>query len=621
MPIEVTCTCGQSLRAKDEVVGKVVKCPRCGNKFRVEAPSAAEVAAAPPDPSPADRPQPAPAQGGDGFQEALNEWGPSTSAASGGKLKLIVGLGVVLVAAGGAFFLLRSKGGAEKAPSATAAVESSQERAAEAKTEDESASDEPTTEAPASAAEPAESVPQEPTEKAARKAPSESPLGNAALGKKTASYYEKMSKPPVRFLSDEEVRALGLPFKRLAASDNAAVLYLEAMAKVEPIPRSQSKVCMTVINDGWKADRPDMERLLEANGDSLLLTKDGGAKAECQFPLACLSDAQTVTAFPLVLPHLARARSLARLMALDARRQQAQGEPEATMACTLAAYRLGCHIRDNGTLISALVGIAIDSIAAPVALQLLQSGELTGPQCAQFATMMWEIHSRHTPLQTALESEKLTGLDCLKDASTLRNMARAIKPLAPLAEAIPPDGPGAQAFVAAIRAELGSQYDQMIADLANDRVQAFEDRMKQLRSDAKADAEALREQPALAGRMMAGIFMPGLRRSLTAFREDQVRMRALAIVAGLQSYRGKHRKWPESLDDLVRDYLPEVPVDPFDKEKKPFCYQLTKAGLRFYSVGPDRTDDGAKSNYQIIPAPGRKTKQDPKGRDIVFTLP
>ncbi|MEA2709091.1 MAG: hypothetical protein QOF78_1692 [Phycisphaerales bacterium] len=37
MPITVTCTCGKSLKVRDELIGKRVKCPSCGNTFPVTA--------------------------------------------------------------------------------------------------------------------------------------------------------------------------------------------------------------------------------------------------------------------------------------------------------------------------------------------------------------------------------------------------------------------------------------------------------------------------------------------------------------------------------------------------------------------------------------------------------
>src|SRR2546428_11367635 len=45
MPIPVSCQCGQSFRAKDDLAGKRVKCPKCGQVLQI--PGAAPSASAP----------------------------------------------------------------------------------------------------------------------------------------------------------------------------------------------------------------------------------------------------------------------------------------------------------------------------------------------------------------------------------------------------------------------------------------------------------------------------------------------------------------------------------------------------------------------------------------------
>jgi hypothetical protein len=37
MPIPITCSCGQSLRAPDSAAGKVLKCPTCSNPIKIPA--------------------------------------------------------------------------------------------------------------------------------------------------------------------------------------------------------------------------------------------------------------------------------------------------------------------------------------------------------------------------------------------------------------------------------------------------------------------------------------------------------------------------------------------------------------------------------------------------------
>jgi hypothetical protein len=61
-----------------------------------------------------------------------------------------------------------------------------------------------------------------------------------------------------------------------------------------------------------------------------------------------------------------------------------------------------------------------------------------------------------------------------------------------------------------------------------------------------------------------------------------------AIAAEL--YRRKYGKWPTSLDELVPEFLPAVPIDPFSEE--PLILVSTAEELKIYSIGKDRVDDG-----------------------------
>lgn len=58
MPIETVCVCGKKLRANDELAGRKVKCPGCGQGVALPAPNDAIVAAPPPLPKPPPLPPP-----------------------------------------------------------------------------------------------------------------------------------------------------------------------------------------------------------------------------------------------------------------------------------------------------------------------------------------------------------------------------------------------------------------------------------------------------------------------------------------------------------------------------------------------------------------------------------
>ena len=76
----------------------------------------------------------------------------------------------------------------------------------------------------------------------------------------------------------------------------------------------------------------------------------------------------------------------------------------------------------------------------------------------------------------------------------------------------------------------------------------------------------------------------------------------------LYIYRARNGRFPETLDDLVPDFISAVPRDPFDGQ--PMKLKRTEHGLIVYSIGPDMIDNGG--------APF-----DPRSKtgDITFTVP
>jgi hypothetical protein len=54
----------------------------------------------------------------------------------------------------------------------------------------------------------------------------------------------------------------------------------------------------------------------------------------------------------------------------------------------------------------------------------------------------------------------------------------------------------------------------------------------------------------------------------------------------------KHKKLPETIDELVPEFLPAVPKDPLGIG--PIVYRRVKDGYTIYSVGSDGDDDDGR---------------------------
>ena len=64
------------------------------------------------------------------------------------------------------------------------------------------------------------------------------------------------------------------------------------------------------------------------------------------------------------------------------------------------------------------------------------------------------------------------------------------------------------------------------------------------------------------------------------------------ISLALGIYYQQHRTYPAKLSDLMRNYLKQLPNDPYSE--KPFLYKKEKTGFLLYSVGNNRVDDGGQ---------------------------
>ncbi len=66
--------------------------------------------------------------------------------------------------------------------------------------------------------------------------------------------------------------------------------------------------------------------------------------------------------------------------------------------------------------------------------------------------------------------------------------------------------------------------------------------------------------------------------------------RALQTAIACERFRLANGHWPHELNDLVPEYLPQLPSDPFDA--KPLRYTQTPDGIKVWSIGDDERDDG-----------------------------
>jgi len=111
-------------------------------------------------------------------------------------------------------------------------------------------------------------------------------------------------------------------------------------------------------------------------------------------------------------------------------------------------------------------------------------------------------------------------------------------------------------------------------------------------------------------RMFSRMALPTVENTTSRIISTQALAQLTVTALALQRYKLAHVEYPQSLTDLVPDFLPVLPLDPFDGN--PLRYQpLSAGGYLLYAIGPDGTDDHGDATK-----PKHRSLLD--GKDIVW---
>src|SRR5262249_43220542 len=90
--------------------------------------------------------------------------------------------------------------------------------------------------------------------------------------------------------------------------------------------------------------------------------------------------------------------------------------------------------------------------------------------------------------------------------------------------------------------------------------------------------------------IMARLLAPATSKAAAACHRTGAEFRCAVVAMAVERYRLAHGHWPESLSELLPEYLRSIPKDPFDGAE--LRYLDFDEGVVIYSVGPDGVDNG-----------------------------
>jgi hypothetical protein len=321
----------------------------------------------------------------------------------------------------------------------------------------------------------------------------------------------------------------------------------------------------------------------------------------------------------ILLPPPAQFRQAARLLLIDAYLAAETGNSERICADLEAAFGTVAHVREARMLITDLVALAVAGEACAAVDALLRDR----PEVFDESHLTRLAHrlAGLGDLRVRFSSERAMVEDFVQryftDDGTGDGLARPelLSRLAVLSTGRPAPTrmttnlglntalmPALSAFMAG-RREMRAKY---LDFLARYEAEAATPLWQRGPSTVDAEIERLCMSPFQWVRYAPiVILMPAFTNAGLIPEYSQQHRDATLVALALELYHRRHAAWPQSLEELVPQLLPRVPLDRYDGQ--PLKYRLLDDRPLLYSVGVDRKDDGGRLPFPPPPASGRKT--------------
>ena len=388
----------------------------------------------------------------------------------------------------------------------------------------------------------------------------------------------------------------------VAPEDNAFTYFLEA---TNHLVEATNRQWLVDFRMGKSPASDELRELMAKNAECLALVKRGTECAICLAP-----PVETIeTPVPYVNPWLHMQGVLeaqSRLARLDGRFADAADNLAVGM-------RFGDLIqKDASSLIANLVGVAIFSLSAESAMELARDPTAPAEALAQLAAELKKVGPFDGGLIEALKAEHRMTVNLVDDLCAKRdqmalsacidaNTNRVWARLRNLRYFFKPNQ---------TKRDMGAGHRIMIADAG--RIYA---EMEKYDVAEKEGGRWAAFRPNAIGDYLCLLLMPSDKIVEARCRADGQLAGAKLVVACNRFERDKGR-WPAELQELVPNYLCEVPRDPFDGA--PFRYSAEK-GL-VWAVGKNLTDEGGSTRVPGVDEAVAAHRNRHKAEDFVFEI-
>ncbi|MCC6488308.1 MAG: hypothetical protein IT364_12490 [Candidatus Hydrogenedentes bacterium] len=364
--------------------------------------------------------------------------------------------------------------------------------------------------------------------------------------------------------------------------ENAALVYAEAFALMDAIDPGREQEAalwdrLVGLDPGAEVPpdlRADMEAYLDARAEVLAIL-DRAA----EFPQAHYS-VDFDQGMEMDLPHLAKLRSCARLEVIRGTVAAVDGGFDEYTACHRRVLSMANSLSREPAVISQLVRAVLHSIAAEALIRDLNRAPMPRDTLDELARLYTDCEIPDC-LSRSVAGEWCLWVSALRALSADANVDRT-------ADVQFMDAAMKKSGAAGVFQHLTKlRYLEVLKLL--EPLTVADDVPWPERLRVASEIESAAEEAAFVN-ITAQFFLPSVRGAVIALAREAAVLRMTQTVLAVERYRTARGALPDTLQDLVPQFLPEVPEDPFDG--KPLRYKHTESGYLVYSVYANEIDDG-----------------------------
>jgi hypothetical protein len=333
---------------------------------------------------------------------------------------------------------------------------------------------------------------------------------------------------------------------------------------------------------------------LDGNQQTLKILHEAAKVENSRYPIDLSLGFETLS------PYLTDIRRCSFLLELEAFYSAENNKQDIAVQSIKSIFGVARSLAEEPVTVSQLVRVSCQVVAVSILERIIDRTNLTDEQFADlFQVVTSDQDQSASGILRALVGERCQALSIFKNPVILNNDL--------VGHNIPPK-PILEAYKALGFADMDAiEY----LDMMNSYIKAAQV-PPYLRQDAVKAVE-LKHGSIPKRRILLRAFVPKFSRIIALDLRNISGLRTAQAAIAVQRYRLASGRLPETLKDLVPDYLEEVPLDPFDG--KELRYKKLETGYVIYSIGEDLKDDGGVE----MPSSGKERQRNPNW-DITFIV-